>query len=192
MNERPESMPENEVVDLLLRQHNEIRRLFGEVQAAHGDERTAAFDRLRRLLAVHETAEEEVVHPFARRAMEDGDKVIDARLAEENSAKQVLSELEDMGTEDPRFAPLLDQLRTAVLDHAEHEEQEEFPHVRKHASEQQLRGMAAAVKAAEAMAPTHPHAGVESPTANMLVGPFAAMVDRTRDVIRKAAGKQKG
>jgi hypothetical protein len=48
--------------------------------------------------------------------------------------------------------------------------------------------MAAAVKAAEAMAPTHPHAGVESAAANLLVGPFAAMMDRTRDVLRKATG----
>jgi hypothetical protein len=57
---------------------------------------------------------------------------------------------------------------------------------------QQMRGMAAAVKAAEALAPAHPHPGVESPTANMLVGPFAAMMDRTRDVIRQTAARHGG
>jgi hemerythrin superfamily protein len=192
MTERPESMPENNVVDLLLQQHQEIRMLFGEVQNATGDARVAAFDRLRRLLAVHETAEEEVVHPYARRAIDGGATIIDARLTEENKAKTMLSALEDIGPDGPEFDQKLAELRTAVLDHAEHEEKEEFPSIAKEATEQQLKGMAGAVKAAEATAPTHPHPGKESPTANLLTGPFAAMMDRTRDVIKRALGRQKG
>lgn len=35
----------------------------------------------------------------------------------------------------------------------------------------------------ESVSPTRPHAGVESDTAHLLVGPFAAMVDRARDAI---------
>lgn len=192
MSERPETMPENDVIDLLLRQHQEIRGLFGEVQNKAAEARTAAFDRLRRLLAVHETAEEEIVHPFARRAIDGGEKVIEARLTEENHAKQLLSELEDIGPDGAGFPQKLAELRNAVLDHAEHEETEEFPRVREQATDQQLKGMATAVKAAEAMAPTHPHPGAESPTANVLAGPFAALTDRARDVIRQAMGKQKG
>jgi hypothetical protein len=46
--------------------------------------------------------------------------------------------------------------------------------------------MAAAVKTAEATAPTHPHPGTESATKNMLVGPAAAIADRVRDAIRDA------
>ena len=184
--------PENHVVDLLLRQHQEIRELFREVETTTGDARIAAFDRLRRLLAVHETAEEEIVHPFARRAIDGGEKIIEARLAEENQAKQMLSELEDIGPDGAEFAQKLTALRTAVLDHADHEERDEFPYVEKQATQQQLAGMARAVQAAQALAPTHPHPGVESPTANVLVGPFAAMIDRTRDVIRQAMNKQKG
>ncbi len=192
MTERPESMPENNVVDLLLRQHQEIRRLFGEVQTTTGDARIAAFDRLRRLLAVHETAEEEIVHPYARRAIDGGATIIEARLAEENEAKTMLSQLEDIDPGRPEFDQKLAALRTAVIEHAEHEEKEEFPYIAKEATEQQLKGMAAAVKAAQAIAPTHPHPGVESPTANLLTGPFAAMLDRTRDVVKRISGRQKG
>jgi hypothetical protein len=39
------------------------------------------------------------------------------------------------------------------------------------------------------MAPTHPHPGVESATANLALGPVAALMDRTKDVVRKAMGK---
>jgi hypothetical protein len=52
--------------------------------------------------------------------------------------------------------------------------------------------MSAAIKAAEAIAPTHPHPGVETGTENVLAGPFAAVADRTKDVVRKAMGRGDG
>lgn len=188
MTERPETMPENDAVDLLLRQHEEIRRLFTEVDRAKGDRRQEAFARLCRYLAVHETAEEEIVHPLARRTIRDGDRVIGARLEEENEGKRVLRALEKMGTSATGFAPLFAEFRASVLEHAEREEREEFAELRAHGAAE-LRGMAAAIKAAEAMAPTHPHPGVESATANVLVGTFVAAADRARDVVRKALGR---
>ncbi len=60
---------DDDVVALLMRQHGDIRNLFDEVEATEGEERRDAFRRLVRLLAVHETAEEEVVHPFVRRSV---------------------------------------------------------------------------------------------------------------------------
>jgi hemerythrin superfamily protein len=179
-------MRENDVVELLLRQHEEIRRLFVEVTDAAPADRAEAFERLRRFLAVHETAEELIVHPDARRVAENGDAVVDARLAEENAAKRTLQELERMDTGDPAFPGKLAELRSAVLEHAEAEEREEFPYIKAAHSGARLKAMGMAVKAAEALAPTHPHAGVESATANLLVGPYAAMLDRAGDVIRQA------
>ena len=58
---------DDDVVALLMRQHGDIRNLFDEVEATGGEERRDAFRRPVRLPAVHETAEEEVVHPFARK-----------------------------------------------------------------------------------------------------------------------------
>jgi hypothetical protein len=46
--------------------------------------------------------------------------------------------------------------------------------------------MAMAVQAAEALAPTRPHPGVESAKANLVAGPFASMLDRARDAIESA------
>ncbi|WP_239071904.1 hypothetical protein [Amycolatopsis sp. SID8362] len=46
--------------------------------------------------------------------------------------------------------------------------------------------MAATAKPAEAVGPTRPHPGVESATANLLLGPPAAIMDRARDLIRGA------
>ncbi|MEU3167154.1 hemerythrin domain-containing protein [Streptosporangium sp. NPDC006930] len=186
----PELMGENDVVDLLLAQHALIRDLFDEVEKASPSERPEAFQRLVRLLAVHETAEEEIVHPYVRHKIEGGDAVVDDRLAEENEAKQLLMEMDKAGADDPRFAENLAVLRAAVTAHARSEERYEFTQLRAETNAAERRAMAVGVKAAEAMAPTHPHPGVESATKNLLVGTPVAMMDRARDVIRQAMGKQ--
>lgn len=176
---------EQNVVDLLLDQHQQIKTLFGQVATAHGAEKRERFEELVRLLAVHETAEEEVVHPTARRKITEGDQVVDRRLHEEDEAKRALAELYDLGVEHPEFDRRLAELADAVIMHATHEEQEEFPYLRQELSEEQLRRMAGAVRAAEATAPTRPHprAG-ESAAANLLAGPPLAVFDRMRDAVR--------
>ncbi|MDT0566238.1 hemerythrin domain-containing protein [Streptomyces sp. DSM 3412] len=181
---------DDDVVALLMRQHGDIRNLFDEVEASGGEERRDAFRRLVRLLAVHETAEEEVVHPFARRSLSGGAKVVEERLAEERAAKETLAALDDVDTDDPKFMPMLMKLRKDVQEHARAEERYEFIHIRRNAGAGNLAAMAKAVKAAEAMAPTRPHPGVESGTANMALGPVAALMDRTKDAVRKAMGKE--
>jgi hemerythrin superfamily protein len=185
---RPRAMPAQDVVDLLVHQHSQIRDLFNEVENTLADARKDAFDRLVRLLAVHETAEEEIIHPLARRALPGGEEIVDDRLGEERKAKEKLARLERMDPESRAFLTELDELRIAVLTHARAEERYEFLRIRDEFSDAQRRGLAAAVKVAEAVAPTHPHPGVETATENLLAGPAAAIADRVRDLIRAARG----
>ncbi|HEY0637070.1 MAG TPA: hemerythrin domain-containing protein [Pseudonocardiaceae bacterium] len=175
-----------DAVDLLLGQHMRIRDLFVRVEAATGRDRREAFRELVHLLAVHETAEEEVVHPLVRSAVEGGDAIVDDRLAEEHAAKKMLSRLEDTDPDGPEFGPLLAGLRQAVLTHANAEETHEFRYLRRSVDAEQLRALVPVVRAAEAMAPTHPHPGVESAKANLVAGPVAAVFDRARDLVRRA------
>lgn len=176
-----------DVVDFLTHQHNLIKDMFEEVlHASDVKAREEAFVELRQLLAVHETAEEMVVHPRARREMADGDDIVDARLREEHEAKEQLSALEKMDIGSPEFLEELARFRDAVVAHAEHEETEEFAKLQAELGSADLERMAGAVRAAEAIAPTRPHAGVESATLNFAVGPFASMLDRARDVISAA------
>jgi hemerythrin superfamily protein len=188
---KPELLDESDVVGLLLRQHAMIRDLFAEVEQATGGARAESFERLVRLLAVHETAEEEIVHPYARRKLDGGDAIIDERLREENEAKQLLTLMEERGTDDPSFPSHLEKLRVAVTEHARAEERYEFAQLVRETTEAERRAMALGVKAAEAVAPTHPHPGVETATENVVVGTPAAIMDRARDLIRQAMGKKK-
>jgi len=173
---------EQDVVDLLLEQHEQIKSLFTEVKTAHGDAKRDAFRQLVRLLAVHEAAEEQVVHPAARDSA--GDDVVRARLHEEHESKKVLSALHDLGTDAPDFDSRFAAFERRVLDHAAHEEQEEFSQLRRAVDAERLRRMAGAVKAAEAISPTRPHPSAgESALGNLLAGPPLALFDLARDAV---------
>jgi hypothetical protein len=87
----------------------------------------------------------------------------------------------DVGS--PEFLPALTLFQQAVLAHAEREETDEFPELQRSADAEERRTMVAAVRAAEAIAPTRPHPGVESAKRNIVAGPIASMIDRARDVI---------
>jgi hemerythrin superfamily protein len=179
----------DEVVAFLKAQHNLIEDLFDEVlHASDPQARETPFATLRQLLAVHETAEEMVVHPRVRREAEAGDPIVDARLDEEHAAKELLSRIEDLDITSQQFIDELSKLREAVLQHAQHEENEEFPVLTRNVDNDDLKRMGAAVRAAEAIAPTRPHPGVESAKLNFALGPFASMLDRARDLIGKALG----
>ncbi|MGW4094634.1 hemerythrin domain-containing protein [Nocardia sp. NPDC004750] len=175
-----------DAVDFLIDQHGRIRQLFIETaDTSDPVERENKFFELRRLLAVHETAEEEIIHPRARRELGDGASVVDARLEEENKAKKQLADMESLDISSMEFQVKLAKLREAVLAHADHEEREEFNRLREELDDETLQRLRKTVELAEAMAPTRPHPGVESATANVLVGPFAAMMDRAKDMISK-------
>lgn len=73
-----------------------IRGLFGEVRGAEGARKQDAFNELRGLLAVHETAEEMIVRPAAKDTA--GEDEAHARNAEEREANKVLAEGRTPGT----------------------------------------------------------------------------------------------
>jgi hemerythrin superfamily protein len=172
-----------DVVSFLQEQHDQIEAGFEQVLRGRGEQRKTAFTALRRLLAVHETAEEEIVHPVARRDLPNGQMIVADRLREENAAKKLLAALEELDVDSPQFEASFEELQTTVLSHAVEEEEKEFAGLAGRLDQSRLESMRKAVDFAERVAPTRPHAGVESATANLLVGPFASMLDRARDAI---------
>lgn len=182
----------SDLVSAIRQDHEEIRSLISGVELpSDAATRQESFDHLVRKLAVHETAEEEVVRPAVRQA--GGDDIADRRNDEEASAKRTLSDLERLGVESPEFASTFQTLKAEVLAHAEREEQEEHPLLLQGQSQERLETLAGAFRAAEAAAPTHPHPhGPESAVGNVAVGPAVALVDRARDAVRKALQKVRG
>ena len=181
-------LPDGDVVRVLLEQHARIRDLFAEVTSETGEHKKQAFDELRGLLAVHETAEEMVLRPVTKRVDDRGGKVADARNQEESEANKVLKDLESLDVESAEFDAKLAEFEKAVDSHAEAEESEEFPLILDSCDEDERQTMGSHMLAAEKIAPTHPHPSTAGSTpAQFAVGPIASLIDRTRDAIGSAA-----
>jgi hypothetical protein len=182
---RAVDQPQGDMIEILLEQHQHIRELFKQVKGAEGERKQRAFDELRALLAVHETAEEMVLRPLSSK--DAGSEVADARNEEEREATRTLTVLEMMDVSSAEFDQDFAKFERAVLDHARREEKDEFPLVRAREDPDALLAMGRTLRAVERAAPTHPHPSTAgSPMAQWAVGPFASMVDRTLDALKNA------
>src|SRR4051794_8586946 len=175
-----------DVVDLLLDQHRAIRELCGQVAATAAADREQPFRSLLRLLAVHEAVEEELVHPYVKRRVAGAENAVAERVEEEREVNKMLAALDALGPSNPGFEELFARFRTALLAHADKEESSEFAGIRSATRPAERSAMAAAVRLASSLAPTHPHPGNESATRALLVGTPMAMIDRARDLLRGA------
>jgi hypothetical protein len=120
-----------------------------------------------------------------------GTAVADTLNHEEEKANEFLASLEKMDVSTPEFDQAFASFERTVLDHARHEEHEEFPPVRERVDPKKLVALGTTLRAAEKIAPTHPHPSTAgSPLAQWTVGPFASLLDHALDVIKKVSNRQ--
>ena len=136
----------SDVIDEILADHAEIKRLLSEVADGRGSGRASAFDELARIIAMHEWAEQAVVHPEMEQL---DDAVAEKRIEEETKGDEMLERLRSMNIRDPEFDALFAKFSTAVLRHAEHEERDEHPKLREGVDAERLTEMADEFVAAE-------------------------------------------
>jgi hemerythrin superfamily protein len=173
-----------DVVGLIHTQHTQIAGLLSRVAAETGPERETRFGELRRLTAVHETAEQEVVYPVLRSLGAEGRRIADARAAEEAEGIKMLSRLEDLDPNSAAFSDLFDEFRSGVARHSHAEEDEVLPFLLRTQDGEQRRQMAEMFATAEQAAPTHPHphAGTTA-VAHLITGPALTIMDHVRDAL---------
>jgi hemerythrin superfamily protein len=173
------------IIEALRHDHDEVREMFARLEAATGEQRRELFQRLLGEIVRHEVAEEEILRPVSKR--DAGEAIANARIKEESQAEELLKEMEKLDPGSAEFTSKLAKLRREVERHAEAEETKEFPRVAEKETTERLEQMGRAYEAAKMMAPTRPHPSIpNTPVANMLVGPFAAVIDRARDAVRDA------
>ena len=131
-----------DVIDVLLTQHDEIRRVFSAVGRATGNEKQELFKALELLVYVHEEGERRVVRTAVRNSGAAGDEVGRARTLEEETIGRMVAELHDRTVEHPDFDALFATLQQAVADHNAHEERDEFPLLRRYVPVDRLHMMA--------------------------------------------------
>ncbi len=182
-----ESMSAIGVLARVQQDHREIKQMLRSVNDSVGDRRRDAFEDLVRKLAIHETLEEEIIHPMLKES--DTKDVYDAILAQEGNAEDALSTFEGLDANSGEFDTRFQVLRAKVLAHAEFEETSEHPRIAQREDPDTLERLNSLFDAAEHVAPTRPHSQVpDGRGAKVALAPLLAVSDRVRDAVRNANG----
>ena len=190
-----------DAIALLQHDHQEVERLFRQfeklTERAHKSKQRIVA-RVIGELAIHAAIEEMIFYPAARTAAlkatvrtlkEAADTVLES-LEEHHIVKWTLSELEKMKPEDERFDAKFKVLAESVRHHVEEEEKELFPKVRRLLDEDLLDQMGERMEKAKKLAPTRPHPRApDQPPGNLVAGTVAAVMDRTKDMVRSGVQK---
>ena len=179
-----------DIIELLRDEHEDLRELLSEVLSAEPLARTEPFRYLVSRLAAHEAAEEALVHSVSRNEVPGGQEPADLALEQEASAERMLAAMEDLEPSSEEFVAALKELEQAVLEHAEHEEQHEFPLIEEHLTITRRRELAEAFQVLRATGPTRPHPLVsQNPAVRALTGPVVGIFDHARDAVRDALNR---
>jgi hypothetical protein len=174
------ALPAGSVLAVLYEQHARIRELFELLQSTQGPARQTAFDSLREMLAVHEAGEEMVLRPASEKIAGEG--VIAARDREESEFARALADLEELDIGGAEFARKIADLEKAVSEHAQREENEEFPRILAGVSQLDQLRMGDRLLTVDRAAAAHQRGGTGGSAAAMYtVGPFAALLESARN-----------
>lgn len=124
------SLAADDVTSVIARQHEHVKTLLEAVRQQTGHRRAGAFHTLRLTLALHETAEEQAIHPQALRQLGAYDWAANDRIAEEQTAGQTIHALELVDVDSDQFNATFGHLAASVTDHAAAEETDEWPALR--------------------------------------------------------------
>ncbi len=124
--QQPTRSSRSDLVSVLKAQHEQIKKMFGNVLNAKGAAKASYFIELKDLMSAHEAGEEAVVHPLASKTLVNGEVIVRERLHEESKAKRALAAIDHMDVDTPEFDDKLRALQADVLAHAEVEEREEL------------------------------------------------------------------
>jgi hypothetical protein len=142
----------SDVIDVLLREHDEIRRLCAAVERSGEGERGRRFAELAHAVHLHEIGEQRVVHPVVRNVSAAADMIGTMRQAEETALLLSLDTLDALGADGPGFHRGFAVLRLAILEHLTREELDEFPILRRRVPVQRLHGMTGELNDVQLMA----------------------------------------
>src|SRR4029077_9084010 len=113
-------------------------------------------------------------------------------LEEHHVVKWLLSELDGMAPGAERFDAKVTVMMESVRHHVKEEESDLFPKVRAKLGRRELLEIGDALRAAKRRAPTHPHPrAADTRPANLIVGAAVAVMDKARDVGKKAVDRVK-
>ncbi len=175
-----------EIIELLTNDHRAVDELFRRYHLSSRDDSIEELTKeIVHELSVHAAVEELFVYPLVRAKVEGGGDLADEAIDEHQSVKRLLADIEKLAIDSAEHGTKMDELIDAVRHHVEEEEGEVFPKLRDSVSASLRDNVGTVVEQAKSVVPTHPHPLVPgTATAQLVAGPWAAAVDKIRDLVR--------
>lgn len=175
------------VIDLLTEDHREANELFRRFQLAEAPETLDEVAKeIVHELSVHAAVEEQFFYPLVRACLPEGSETADHAIEEHAEVKALLSDIEDLDAGTTKHTESMMKTIDSVRHHIEDEEGSVFPALREQAENETLETVGDIVEKAKKVVPTHPHPMVPgNATAQLVAGPWAALVDRARDLVSR-------
>jgi hemerythrin-like domain-containing protein len=181
-----------DVFTVLGQDHQEVKRMLAELEkgptAATGasEAQLALRKKMTEELIIeesrHEALEEMYFWPAVRDHIQSGSTLADKAIGQEQAAKQVLANLDKVGSGDAEFERLLGKFVTDAREHIEFEETQVWPLLRTALPAETSAELGKKIAEGKKTAPTRPHPHTPpSPGALKAAGPVAAAADKARD-----------
>lgn len=129
------AVPAGDAIALLKKDHKVVKKLFADYKKlcdtdSDSEEKQALAVQICSELTVHATIEEEIFYPALREEM-DADDLLNEAEVEHASAKELISQLEEMGPDEALFDAKVTVLGEYINHHVEEEESEMFKEAKK-------------------------------------------------------------
>lgn len=122
-----------DAIAMLRADHAKVTKMFKEFERLDDDEAEEKAELVNQIcteLTVHTQIEEEIFYPAVREAIEEDD-LMDEALVEHASAKELISQLQDMRPGDEHYDAKVTVLGEYIKHHVAEEQDEMFPKVKK-------------------------------------------------------------
>jgi hemerythrin superfamily protein len=128
------SADKTDVISLLMEDHKKVKKMFKDFEnmkdSGSADELSELVENICSELTVHAEAEEAIFYPAVRAEIDDTDLVDEAEV-EHGELKELVSHLQSMTADDPKYKATVKVLAEYVEHHVKEEEGEIFPRVKK-------------------------------------------------------------
>lgn len=118
-------------IELLITDHESVRRLFDEYEElvddeAEAEDRQALAEEICAMLTVHSMLEQEILYPAAREAVDNQDQLDEAEVEHQN-VDDVIAQIQEMDPAEELYDAKVKVLAEMVDHHVREEEDELFP-----------------------------------------------------------------
>jgi len=181
-----------DVFTVLGQDHQEVKRMLAELEkgptaaAGASEDQLALRKKMTEELIIeeskHEALEEMYFWPAVRDHIQSGNTLADEATGQEQAAKQLLTDLDKLGSGDAEFERLLGKFIMDAREHIEFEETQVWPLLRTALPAETAAEIGEKIAKGKKTAPTRPHPHAPpSPGALKAAGPVAAAADKARD-----------